>query len=526
MHGRRAWLPRQPGPFSQNISSMLHVRRFLLALCILPLADGASAQTLTGETPLRANTLASPLLPADHWAFRAVRTLEARGLVTGYLPPQRSVPRAMVAHALQEALRRAPGEAPDLAKLAEEWSRRFAEEFPRSIADNTPSGVRFSGGWVVTAYEERQFDADPTLDSLSPATRLKPPADQELLKARTSLSVSAGPHLSLLVEPEVGSSGLRLGMYDIVAGIGPISLAFGRQSVGYGYAATGGVVLSGAVPIHRAQMQTSMPVVLPGIFKYLGPTAAHTSMSRFSEDVHAGNPMFWSASIAIQPHSRLTFALYRAALFGGKNTRARITPGNFLRVVAGLYTDSTHFENQVASGELRYRLPTEAVLPLVLYGEWGADDGAGALDEAPGAILGTFIPTMPKVPQLSLGVEYSYLGIRCCRVLHWYRSSEYLYFGADDRPLGHPLGGNGSEWLLYGHVDALDARLRVGGRAFWRKREENTMYGSLREGSSSGFAAQGAWRIYSHGDLRFSFTRERGADWSEHHFEAGATVFF
>jgi hypothetical protein len=231
--------------------------------------------------------------------------------------------------------------------------------------------------------------------------------------------------------------------------------------------------------------------------------------------------------VAARPHPRVTLAAQRAALVGGAERAGPVTPRKLLGVLVGQYQDGSYFENQWISGELRYRLPVERVLPLVGYLEWGTDDMAGGFDEAPGIVVGAYAPSIPRASGVSAGLEYAFFGVRCCRPrgMRWY-AHDALSAAAAGEPLGHPLGGNGHEWLAHATAHFADARLRVTGRAFLRERESYTLFGAGKTGDSRGGSLRlsaGAWH-----NLNFDVAvlGEVGAEWREGSIESSLSLLF
>jgi hypothetical protein len=202
----------------------------------------------------------------------------------------------------------------------------------------------------------------------------------------------------------------------------------------------------------------------------------------------------------------------------------------FLGVIRG-----TQFENQVLSFEGRWRMPTESVLPATLYLEWGADDGAGALDEVPAQRVGLLLPGIPGVEEVSGGAEYTRFAEVCCGHGPWYFNSTHPgNWARGTRPLGHPLGGEGWEAAGFARADVLESRLRLQVRGFARERSDQSLpvfgggnlFVPLRTGRSTGFEADGAWRLTQRTELRAAARRESGDGWSEHAFEGTVSVFF
>ncbi|HEU4457265.1 MAG TPA: capsule assembly Wzi family protein, partial [Longimicrobium sp.] len=319
--------------------------------------------------------------------------------------------------------------------------------------------------------------------------------------------------------------------WDVTVGAGAFALSAGVGEVGYGYARSGGIVLSPADALPRVELQTTRPVRLPWVLGYLGDVSAHTFVSLMDEERHPTEPWLWGMRIAARPHERFTIALHRASIFGGEGRPA--TVGNLARMLVGIV--KSDFENQVVSGEVRWRLPTDSLLPVTAYLEWGADDGAGAISEVPGRVAGLFLPALPGVPQVGIGGEYTRFGEACCGHGPWYFNGTFRgNWARGDQPLGHPLGGEGWEGAGYAQAELMGSRLRLDGRFFVRERSESSLaelgggnlFSPTRTGRSTGGWVEAAFRLFSRGDVRAGWRVEDGDGWREQGVHVEAVVLF
>jgi hypothetical protein len=476
---------------------------------------------------------ASPLLPADHWAVRAAARAEALGLAPGYHPAQRSVPRAAVGEALRQAALAAGERDPALSALARGWRERFVEEFPEAERADR-AAVALLGSAAGAGYERRGGTAEPGAGLFDRRTGPTFLPLRSTAVGTATLAAAATPWLAAVAEPRLSEDGVRVPRWDLTAGLGPVALSVGREPVGYGPAEGGGIVLSGARALPRAQLETTRPLVLPGFLRVLGPASFHTFATRLDERRHPGDPYLWGMRFALRPHPRLTVGVNRASIFGGDSVTTPATVGRLGKMVLGFL--SPDFENQVVAAEFRYRLPTERVLPLTLYLEWGADDGAGAWWDVPARVLGAYVPVVPGLPAVGAGAEYTSFATLCCGNPGWYtHAAQPGGWAAEGAILGHPLGGEGQEFLLYSHADLSDARLRLEGRAFRRERgregydsfvRAGNLFAPDRAGWSTGASLGAWWRVAPRTELRLRALREVGSEWRSHELDLNASVFF
>lgn len=498
-------------------------------LLCLP-APGAAQES--AEADRATVPAASPPLPGDHWAVQAAARAEALGLAPGYLPAQRSVPRAAVGEALRRAALAAPPRGQELARLTQGWLDRFLEEFPEASDSASASGLL--GSHAGAGYERRTGVVAPGAGLFDGRTGVSPLADRGTAVGHAVLAGRLGGSLAGAAEPRLDDDGVRLPRWDVVAGWGPVALSVGEQPVGYGSGAGGGIVLSGAATLPRLEVQTARPVVFPGLLRALGTASFHSFVTRLDEPRHPGDPYLWGARFALQPHPRLTVGVNRASIFGGDSIATPTTAGNVGRMLLGML--SADFENQVVAADFRYRLPTEAVLPLTLYLEWGADDAAGAWWDVPARVLGAYVAAVPGLERVAAGAEYASFATLCCGNPGWYmHSAQPGGWAAADVPLGHPLGGEGRELLVYSHADLMDARLRLDVRAFRRERgregfdmfvRAGNLFAPERAGTSTGLALAGLWRATRRTEIRAAALREAGSGWRTHLLDLNASVLF
>jgi hypothetical protein len=511
----------------------------LFALCIsgqdllsaqaspLPAAD--TARTVDAH-PDHADA-ASPLLPPGHWAVRAAQRAEAMGLADGWLPAQGAVPRGAVLDALERAAAAAGERPPRTAALARGWLARFREEFPEYGDDAEGDALLLSiNGHAAAGYADERGRLSPAEGYLGTRQEPRPVADVSTPRADLGGAVRVGPHAAAYLLGRVDEDGADLARWEAVAQAGPLALSLGKQPVAYGWGQGGSVVLSTTL-LPRVEAQTVRPVRLPGVLRVFGGVTAHTFASRVGGGRHPDEPWLWGARIAFQPHRRLTFAVNRASMFGGEEA---VTAGRVLKMLVGVIRSSA-FENQILSFEGRWRLPTDAVLPATVYLEWGADDGAGALDEVPARVAGVLFPSLPGLPEVAAGVEGAHFPDVCCGHGPWYFNSTHPgNWARGSRPLGHPLGGEGWEAAGYLRADLLQSRLRLHLRGMLRDRSDRSLlelgggnlFAPARTGRGTGFVAEGAYRWSPHRELRAAVRREAGDGWSERTVDAALAVFF
>lgn len=470
---------------------------------------------------------AYPLLSEAHWAVRAARRAEALGLAPRFLPPQRAARWDAVVEALTEAQAAATETGdPALEALAQGWRSRASAEFPEVTSGGSDREPLLLRSYASAGVGRRSGFVEP-------ATLFPPPLDEpKELESSTdpllALSFAARPHwsLSLQAVPALRGADLDLDRWEVAAAAKGWSLSAGKRELGFGSSRSGGVVLS-ETRIEQVAIESTRAFRLPGLLSAAGPLAASAALGRFDERRHPDQPLFFAMSAKLRPHSRLTLGLQRAAMFAGDSTGIAVTPRSVGKMLLGVYGGTYSFENQVLSASVRLRLPTERVLPVTVYGEWGAEDSSGAWWNVPGRVFGLWVPAVPRLPALGFGVERTSFGGSCCGNAEWYRHFSFRgHWVTGDQPLGHPLGGEGTEWLAYADLDPPGRGLHVDGRIFARDRGGENLFAPARAGHSTGGAATLSWRLFQQAELWAEAFAEAGDGWSAHELRAGSRYFF
>jgi hypothetical protein len=524
---RRGW---RAGAASLLVALAVSGHHSLLAQSTpLAVADTAGTEAAHG----RHADAASPLLPPEHWAVRAAQRAEALGLADGWLAAQGAVPRGAALDALERAAAEAEAEGrpPRLAALAAGWLARFREEFPEygEDAESDPLLVGVNGH-ASAGFAGERGRLSPAVGYLG--TRQEPQSVPDVATARVDVgaAVHAGPHAAAFAVGRWDAAGADVARWEAVAQAGPVAISAGKQPVAYGWGDGGSVIFSSTL-LPRVEARTVRPVRLPGVLRVFGGVTAHTFFSRVGGARHPDEPWLWGARLAFQPNRRLTFAVNRGSMFGGAD---EVTPDKLLRMFLGQIRGSS-FENQLLSFEGRLRLPTEGTLPATLYLEWGADDGAGALDEAPGRVGGIFLPALPGLPEVAAGAEVAWFEVGDGEHGAWYFNTTFPgNWARGSRPLGHPLGGEGWEAAAYARAELMAVRLRVEARGFTRERGESTyaeisggnLFSRARTGRSAGARGAVAYRLRPHAEVRAAGRAEAGDGWSESALDLALSVFF
>ncbi|MEX2285190.1 MAG: capsule assembly Wzi family protein [Gemmatimonadota bacterium] len=453
----------------------------------------------------------TPVLAHDHWSVAALRRLEtalpaaARDAGASSLTHDDAIDRfrALAANTIR----------PEFAARAAVYLERFLEEFPLAqtnqfYARNATAGFLNAKG---RAGPGAGFIRDEDWTGALPLPALN--TTYAALEAGGSLNPIAA-QLSIAYDGDWS--------WDETHALlqwRNVELWGGRRAIRFGPAESG-FVLSGNAQFNGGGFQLARPVFLPSLLRHLGPFDFETFASRLEQNGLRKQPWFWGARFSIQPIPTLTLGLNRASIFAGEGQDASIL--NLLEMFAGGYGgESGEFENQVVSADAH--LAIRGKQPLELYVEWAADDASGMWQKAPAITLGAIAGWPAAFAAIERAVMYP--RPKCCNT-YWYRNTFFRgSWSKDDVPLGHELGGHGTQTSLRFGVEALEARFRMTGHLVMRDRGEENLYAPEREGRSYGFEAKGFLR-FQRTQAEWSGQFEDGNGWQSHQYRIGLRAYF
>lgn len=462
----------------------------------------------------------------DHWVMDALRRAQALGLLERPLPFRGSVAVDEALDLLDGARVRASERGAGVERLVGGWHERLLREYG-GLASRDPEGWRLLGLRAGVEASAAAGVAAPGYGEVGPwRTGALLRDDHAEVALGFEATAALGNRVGLLLEPEVGSEGLRLRRADLATRFGNVSLALGRQPLRYAGSGQTGLVLSGAAALDRFEVRSARPFSLPGPLGFVGPVSADLFVSRlWDDDRHRREPFIWGGNLTVHPFPRFGVGVHRVVMFGGRGYDEPVSFKTIVDMLIGRVAN-LGFENQIVSVEGRLRLPTEAWTPLTAYMEWGAEDAAGGWWDVPARVIGLETPAIRGAESLSVGAAYTAISAQCCGNSPWYR--HHAFHGnwvGDERPLGHPLGGEGWEWAAYGALDRPDAGFKVEARVHHRERSGQNLYVPGR-GRSDGVELRARWVERPGVEVRGEMRYESGRGWTERGLDFGAHVFF
>ena len=425
----------------------------LFFLALLSFAGPATAAPVSAGVPL------------DSWIYPALDKLAGLGLLESALQGSRPYTRVEAARLTREALDHAvEGKA---SPVAGELLRRLAHELRREIEE--VKGNR-AGSYLQPLREVRldylYQEGEPssltgsTLNARQNALNTnnfgidynESHNAQFLFESEARLGnillVSLRPQL-LLREGEDEDPEFRLREGKVALGLGPIEVSVGRQSLWWGQGRHGSLLLTNnAEPLDMLRITNPTPVVLPWIFRYLGPMRFDLFFSHLdgyvadvdeSNNAHGNDPDFAGLRLNFKPLPFFEIGAARTTIFGGEGID--VSHSDYLTIFSGRnLTGGEDTSNQLAAFDARIKIA--ALAGAELYGEYGGEDEAGGFIAHRAWIAGLYLPKLESSERLSLRLEYADLTDESKLAPAWYRHgifrSGYTWQG---KVLGHHVGG-------------------------------------------------------------------------------------
>ncbi len=414
---------------------------------------------------------------------------------------------------------------PAAATVAEADAARFAEEFAPG-----PEAGEFRGSSVSAAFARHDGDVATGWGywyGFPNGVEVHPPEERRNrsgVAAEPALQWTPFDDLAVRVSARnpVGDAEPELGESHVVGEWAGVRLWAGHHAIGYGPGTSGGITLSDGALFAGLGIQSREPFRLPWYLRHIGPVTLDFTLARFDLAHSFDDVAFLATRGSVAPHERLQLGVSRAAMFGGEGNTS-VDAFAIFSVLIGKHAGRvSELDNQVVSVDAVYRPPTERWLPVELYVEWGFEDSAGAYTTVPGVLAGIQVPLIPGFPAASVGVEYTHFDESCCGNPIWYRHSTFHDgWVRDGEPLGHPLGGHGQQWTLYGSASLWQSRVRARTQIFHRERLLESLYTPDLLGRTVGVQVGLEWRAAPWLDLSLDHRLETGDDWRESFMQIG-----
>lgn len=221
-----------------------------------------------------------------------------------------------------------------------------------------------------------------------------------------------------------------------------LALTVGKDSQWWGPGYHGSILLSNnAEPLTMLRLTNPHPVLLPWIFKYLGPFRFTVFATRLEKERVVSESYLWGMRLNFKPIPYLELGLQRTALLGGKGR------SESLNTWWKSFTGSGENEKGSGSGDQRAGFDIKVTLPfkwqpLQIYMEADGEDEAGKYPPIPykwAYLTGIYLPRVLNFERIDFRAEYATTHVSGSPNV-WYKhgtyTSGYTYKG---RIIGHHM---------------------------------------------------------------------------------------
>jgi hypothetical protein len=241
---------------------------------------------------------------------------------------------------------------------------------------------------------------------------------------------------------------------DLIEGYGKVSLGgveieVGKDSLAWGPGYHGSIIMgNNAEPFKMIKVSNPRPILLPWIFRGLGPFKASWFLSELEDDRHISEAKLSGLRLNFKPHPICEFGLSRVIMFGGSGV-SHVGFGDYVRMWK-IQPEQAE-TNQLAGLDasvlfgLKDDMPAKSVK---LYGEFIGEDEAGGLPAKWGRLFGLQVNDILRTGKTDLRMEYAnnhVSGSPNVFYAHYLFRSGYTYKG---RVIGHHMGTDARDVFL------------------------------------------------------------------------------
>jgi len=383
-------------------------------------------------------------VPIRHWSYTFIEQMSDYGLVDSALLSTKPISRLEMARLIIEAQQniqdcneRNPYILTNLTRLEKEFSWEIDRlQLLRGLG---------TSGAVIKPIEDPYMrflyaDEPPEIENQQ-GDVFKKGSNQRYGFATRGVLFDT---MAFYLHPEYRQGYVEDGPWELVEGYGKfawgnLDILAGKDSLWWGPGYYGSLIMStNAEPFTMVKVENARPILLPWIFKYLGPLRSTFFLTKLEKDRDKPEARLSGLRMDFKPLPNVEVGLSRTVMFGGEGN-ADIDYRDYLQIFWPKNIQGE--ENQLAGFDVDWRINMPRPIPtrsLNLYGEFTGEDAAGFHEFRP--LLGVKLNDLLRKGRTDLRVEYAktYIG-RWPGVFytHGIFKSGYTYEG---RVIGHHIG--------------------------------------------------------------------------------------
>jgi hypothetical protein len=401
----------------------------LLALCSLP-----------------ARAAVSTNVPLGDWSYDAVEKLANYGLIDSAMLTTKPLSRLEMARHVGEAQNALEGmEDPPQVLLA--IVERLVEEYRGEIIQLGLLEGSFDGRNALKPIE------DPYVRYLY--ARQRPDLENrrgDLFQRGSNYRAGFASRATLFnwfafyLHPEYAGSSEAGHDVDLIEGygkvmIGPIELEGGKDSLWWGPARRGSILMSNnAEPLPMLKLTNPQPILLPWIFRALGPIRAEWFLAQLERDRDYPHAKLSGIRVNFKPHPLVELGASRVVMFGGDGL-PDVGLVEYAKAFLALSEEAQNNQLAGVDASVLIPLPENRLLRSArFYVDAAGEDEAGFIPSKWAYLFGLQFNDIFKTGRTDLRVEYAntyvpgWPGVFYSHSLY---TSGYTYRG---RVIGHPIG--------------------------------------------------------------------------------------
>lgn len=224
--------------------------------------------------------------------------------------------------------------------------------------------------------------------------------------------------------------------------LGNIEFEIGRDSLWWGPGHHGSLLMTNnAEPFDMVKISNPRSILLPWIFRYLGPFKITWFITKLEKERIVPEPYLSGLRLNFKPLPVLELGASRVVMMGGEG-RSGLDFNDILKIITGENTSRVEEDtsNQIASIDFSVKLGFLGNTEM--YGEWGGEDEANALPTKIGYLIGIYVPRITHDGRFDLRAEYANNHVERYPDV-WYShsvySTGYTYRGSI---IGHHMGSD------------------------------------------------------------------------------------
>ena len=371
------------------------------------------ASILLTATYVAASTYV-PLNGDEAYIYNTLDYLEAQGVIKSGLLSTKPLSRTEIARITLEAERNAEGRSAFIQKLVKSLKEEFKDEINDTIFVKPVDSLYGEYTYSDLDNEAFNYNDNQALNYNDEGVVYKKGSNlQAGLTSRGELgwfSFYLNPELRYSVEGSDTDVILERG-YGVLSFLG-LDLIAGKDSQWWGPGYNGALLLSNnPEPLTFARLENPKPVLLPWIFKYLGPFKFSVFVSLLDQERDVSNPILWGARLDFKPHPYIEIGLERTSMLGGEGRLEDLEI--WWNSITGR-NEATHrpedLPTEPGDGKLGFDVKVTLPLklqPLQLYAEVAGEDEAGLLPNKRAYLAGIYLPRILSIEGVGFRAEYA-----------------------------------------------------------------------------------------------------------------------